>query len=141
MSGGARVRAGRLPETPGADWRTLPADGRDGPLPHFPLSNPTDREWEVWEQLWATPQAVAWEADHLVWEAAAYVRVLVRAEGPRSSALLWTTVRQMSESLGLTASGLARNRWKIGTPEVADDAPAPVRKSARDRMKVVAPGE
>lgn len=146
--GGARARSGPAPTSTErshkskADqqgWVTLPADGRDDALPAFPLSNPTAREYEVWERLWETPQAVMWERLHQEYEVASYVRLLVRAEEPRSSAIVWGQVKQFAESLGLSVSGMQRNRWTIGAPadaEDSEDAPAvPGVVSIADRMR------
>ncbi|MFE2541939.1 hypothetical protein [Actinacidiphila glaucinigra] len=71
-------------------------------------------------------QAVAWDAARLEWEVASYVRVLARAEQPQSSSMLWAQVKQVGESLGLTASGMARNRWVIGAELLDVDPPKPV---------------
>ena len=121
--GGARARSGPAPtstdrshkakaDTQG--WTTLPADGREGPLPAFPLRDPSDREMELWERLWETPQAVMWDQLRQEFEVASYVRLLVRAESPRSSAIIWGQVKQLAESLGLSVSGMQRNRWTVG---------------------------
>jgi hypothetical protein len=64
-----------------------------------------------------------WEQLHQDFEVASYVRLLVRAEMPRSSAIVWGQVKQFAESLGLSVSGMARNRWVIGTIDQEDDAP------------------
>ncbi|MFI8830537.1 hypothetical protein ACIGPN_05865 [Streptomyces afghaniensis] len=105
-------------------WVTLPADGRDGPLPPFPLIDPSPREMDLWERLWETPQATMWEQLHQDFEVASYVRLLVAAEKPRSSAIIWSQVKQFAESLGLSVSGMARNRWTIAAV-AADEADAP----------------
>jgi hypothetical protein len=103
-------------------WVTLPAEGRDGPEPVFPLAFPAERELELWTRLWESPQAVMWERLHLDFEVASYVRLVVRAEAPRSSATLWGQVKQFAESLGLSVSGMARNRWTVAkVPEDDDD--------------------
>lgn len=131
--GGARARSGPAPtstdrshkakaDTQG--WVTLPADGRDGPLPAFPLSSPSDREMDLWERLWETPQATMWDQLRQEFEVASYVRLLVRAESPRSSAIIWGQVKQLAESLGLSVSGMARNRWTIA-PVNADEDQGP----------------
>lgn len=149
--GGARSRSGPAPtsrdrshKADAQGWTTLPAEGRDGPLPAFPLIDPTPREYELWERLWELPQAVAWEAAHLEMEVASYVRLLARAELPRSSALVWGQVKQIGESLGLSASGMQRNRWVIGEVEAddEDDVPptAPNVASLTERLKAVSGG-
>jgi hypothetical protein len=65
-----------------------------------------------------------WEQLHQVFEVASYVRLLVRAESPRGSAIVWGQVKQFAESLGLSVSGMARNRWTIGKVDADDDAPS-----------------
>lgn len=124
-------------------WVTLPADGRDGPEPAWPLAFPTDRELELWARLWETPQATMWEQLHQEFEVASYVRLLVRAESPRSSAIIWGQVKQFAESLGLSVSGMARNRWTIAKSDSDDtqsDAPVahPGVASLTDRLRAVA---
>ena len=69
----------------------LPAEGRIGaapewPLPRLLLDEPglvdllEGREAELWAELWATPQAVAWERLKWTRTVARYVRFEVRAE-------------------------------------------------------------
>jgi len=100
------------------------------------------REVELWQRLWATPQAVQWEALGQDLEVALYVRRLVEVEQPGARANLATLVRQMADALGLTIPGLKTNRWKIAADQVASkreqkrDAP-PARRGARDRFQVI----
>ncbi|MFF8473893.1 hypothetical protein [Streptomyces sp. NPDC015414] len=132
-SGGARARSGPAPtstershkaKSDAQGWVTLPIDGRDGPLPAWPLASPNDREMELWERLWETPQAVMWDQLRQEFEVASYVRLLARAEAPRSSAIIWGQVKQLAESLGLSVSGMARNRWTIDAVNADEDQPA-----------------
>lgn len=149
-SGGARVRSGPAPdpnalrrERDSGEWTNLPAAGRAGPPPAWPLLDGSVREHELWLRLWAMPQALMWERFGLDIEVALYVRQLERFELPRSPIILGTLVRQMADSLGLTTPGLRANRWRI---ERADEQPAatapvlPMRPSARDRLKAVRGG-
>lgn len=131
VSGGPRARSGPVPtstdrshkaKATAEGWVTLPVEGRDGPEPAFPLASPSDREMQLWERLWETPQATMWEQLHQDFEVASYVRLVVRAEKPGSSAIIWGQVKQFAESLGLSVSGMARNRWTIGAIE-DEDAP------------------
>lgn len=143
--GGARSRSGPAPD-PNAltvvdgEWVTLPAVGRSGPAPVWPMPSVTDRESEVWSALWSKPQALEWERlgqEHYV---ALYVRRLVEAEVAGSAVNLSTLVRQMSDELGLTAAGMARNRWKV---ERVDDKSSDrsARQSTKDRFRVVTGGK
>jgi hypothetical protein len=148
--GGARVRSGPAPtstershKAQADGWVTLPAEGRDGPEPAFPLDMATPRELDLWSRLWETPQAVMWEQLHQDFEVASYVRLLVRAESPRSSAIVWGQVKQFAESLGLSVSGMQRNRWTIAAADDADEAPqAPSAQvtSLAERLRAVQGG-
>jgi hypothetical protein len=61
-----------------------------------------------------------WEQLSQEFEVASYVRLLVRAEKPGSSAIIWGQVKQFAESLGLSVSGMARNRWLVGTIDAGE---------------------
>lgn len=149
--GGARVVSGPPPDpsalrrnrpTDKAGWTTLPAGGRRGPAPEWPLVSPADRELDLWEDLWSRPQAVMWEelGQHL--EVAMYVRCLAEAERIDGRIDIKKLARQYMDSLGLSVQGMLRNRWKVAPAAEVDDtvvpaAPAPRRPSARDRLRVV----
>jgi len=147
--GGARTRSGPSPdphalrrERDEGEWKVLPATGRPGAPPPWPLGGKqTARERTLWSQLWALPQAVMWERQSQSLEVALYARRLSEAETPGSAVSLSTLVRQMADSLGLTTPGLRANRWRIDSPadEPASSGPAP-RRQARERFKVVAGG-
>jgi hypothetical protein len=125
-------------------WVSLPPEGRDGPLPAFPLADPAPRELDLWERLWESPQAVMWEQLHQDFEVASYVRCLYRAEGPRGSFNYWSQVKQIGESLGLSVSGMARNRWTIAKVDAEEEAGAPQASaqvtSLADRLKAARGG-
>ena len=145
--GGARSRSGPAPtstdrshKADSQGWTTLPAEGRDGPLPAFPLLSPSTREMDLWERLWETPQAVMWEQLSQEFEVAAYVRLLARAELPKSSSMIWAQVKQVGESLGLSVSGMQRNRWTVGEIKAEDtqiSPSVPGIPSLTDRLKAV----
>lgn len=143
-SGGARTRSGPPPdpnalhrERDAGEWVTLPAAGRAGPLPEWPLVNPTKRELAFWATLWVLPQAVMWERQQQTLEVALYVRRLVEAEKSQAAVNLSTLVRQMSDSLGLTTPGLRSNRWRIGPESPAATARVTPTERSRARLKVV----
>lgn len=102
-------------------------------------------ELELWDELWALPQAVMWERQHQNFEVALYCRRACEAQERGSKVNLGTLVRQMADSLGITTPGLQRNRWKIDRP---GGAPAPReggggqkrRGSTRGRLTVVPDG-
>ncbi len=145
--GGARARSGPAPDPDAlrrdrrddASWLTLPMAGRPGDPPDWPLASPTDRELELWAQEWRRPQALIWERNGQQVEVAMYVRTLVQAEGPCPVALRALLVRQQ-EALGLSLTGLSRNRWRI-EPRPEQGAPrsqgSAAKRSARSRLRVV----
>jgi hypothetical protein len=129
-------------------WKTLPAEGYSGEVPEWPLTEPTPREQAIWGDLWAKPQAVMWAELGQALEVALFCRTLAEAERPDARADIKKMVRGYLDSLGLSVSGMLRNRWKIApaVDAVVLDLPAGAaepsrRRSARDRMKVVPNGE
>ena len=201
--GGARVNSGPPPDPDAlrrdrkedrAGWTILPAAGRQGDAPEWPLppearlsamlelvesqremleaqieaADATPRgamaklsrldqkiaevkyrldrvaalELEIWETLWHTPQAVAWEALRWTREVAVYTRWQSLGElGDLDAA---KEARQWSDRLGLNSTALLRNRWKIdgAVPAAAPAPPAPRRRrtGAKDRLKVIEGG-
>lgn len=122
-------------------WTLLPAAGREGEVPEWPLDAQTAREAVLWKREWRRPQALMWERNGQELEVAMYVRSLAAAERLDAAVAARTLVRQQQESLGLSVPGLARNRWAIEA-ETRQAAPAarPVGRSAKDRFKVVSGG-
>jgi hypothetical protein len=129
-SGGARARSGPAPDRnairngrAGADWIRLPASGRKGAPPAFPLSRPTARELALWAQEWRRPQAIMWEANGQELEVALYVRAVRIAEGAKAKVGDRNLVPRLQEALGLSQPGLARNHWIIDSGDPAGEAP------------------
>ena len=149
--GGARNRSGppANPDSGRSDQRgysltALPAEGYTGPIPDFPLPDPTDRELAVWDDLWRTPQACAWSMPSERWRSqtvALYVRTKVRCEAADAGASLLGQLHRFADQIGMTTAGLAEMGWKVAVDETATKRTAkkaaPKRASARDRMKVV----
>ncbi|MGW9242542.1 hypothetical protein ACWGRL_28030 [[Kitasatospora] papulosa] len=132
-------------KTDAAGWRTLPAEGRTGEPPEWPLTEPTDREWNIWGDLWEKPQALMWEELGQVLEVALFARTLAEAEKPDARVDVKKMVRGYLDSMGLSVAGMLRNRWRIEPAAEETDAEvlamAPRRPSVRDRIKVVPSGE
>ncbi len=150
--GGARPVSGPAPDpnalrrTRPSDqsrWTMLPAEGRQGNPPWWPLTEANERERVLWDELWERPQAVMWDQLGQTLEVALFVRTLAESEQPGSILASRQLARQSMESLGLTVQGMLRNRWKIviAAEDLEDDEETELqarpRRSARDRMKVV----
>lgn len=150
--GGARARSGPAPdptafrrERDAGDWTILPAEGRQGATPEWPLTDQTFRENELWQKLWLRPQALMWERYGQDTEVALYVRRLTEAEMMNTPVNLTTLVRQMADSLGLTSPGMRANRWRIDRLEDTREQPSstvtPIApNSARERLKAISGG-
>lgn len=157
-SGGRRARPGGRGPDPGSlrqaklaeaagvttagEWTVLPASGRKGRTPAWPLHPAaTPRERKVWTALWKLPQAIMWEKLGQQILVGLYVRRLVEAEAPGAKVTLSTLVRQMADSLGLSVPGLVSNRWRIEAPP--EQAPSSTHSSSatgsRARLRVVDP--
>lgn len=151
----------------------LPAEGYDGPVPDFPLrkrliwnewfegsgrdrerhreiddgatEDVWERELDLWEWLWHTPQACAWSMPSERWRLhtiALYVRTLVLCESSEATAADKNSLHRFADQIGMTTAGLAEMGWRVAVDEVAqrraEPAPTePSRQSSRDRMKVV----
>lgn len=150
--GGARNRSGPAPQEGsgrsdrrGYSLTALPAEGYTGEAPEFPLPDPSDRELEVWEQAWRTPQACAWSMPSESWRirtVALWVRTSVRCESQEASSSLLAQLHRFSDQIGMTTAGLAEMGWKVAVDEVAAKAAehtsAPSKPpSSRDRLKAV----
>lgn len=125
-SGGARARRnGADPNAVRRDndhleFEELPADGRAGDAPDWPLSpRATRREVALWRQEWRRPQAVAWQARGQEIEVALYVRTLRMTEKPGATAAMLAELRRQRDALGLTANGMKSLRWIIETGQKA----------------------
>ena len=115
----------------------LPASGRKGRPPRWPLPGHEDPfELAAWAQLWATPQAVAWERLGWVRTVARYCRVMVAAEQSDATAAMLSQATMLEDRLGLTPRAMRMLLWQIAPDEVAEKREEHV-LSARERMKAV----
>ena len=131
----------------------LPSQGYDGPVPEFPLrkrviwnvyfvGNGKDREqvkeldggatesvWEreleLWDWLWTTPQACAWSMPSERWRLhviALYVRTFAICEGDEATAADKNSLHRFADQIGLTTAGLAEMGWAVAVDQVAAKA-------------------
>jgi hypothetical protein len=111
----------------------LPAEGRKGPPPPWPLDGkPNAQIQRIWRQLWATPQAVAWERLGWTRVVARYARVALAAEVLDKDAL--AEARHLEDRLGLTPKAMRMLLWEIVADEVAEQREA---SDVRSRIKAV----
>jgi hypothetical protein len=108
------------------DWRRLPAAGRPGEPPAFPIGRPTKAAAALWAQLWATPQATAWEALGWVRTVARYTKLVLASERPKAPGYLLAEVRQLEDRLGLNPMAMRRLMWEIESTPAAEAVPADV---------------
>jgi hypothetical protein len=108
----------------------LPAEGRQGSAPEWPLSEASVEELEIWNSLWRTPQSSAWTPGWTRTQAR-LARMLAEAEKPGARSSLLSEVRQHEAALGLTAVSLARLHWQIEPTELATVTPIPERPRRR----------
>ena len=134
------VRSGRGLSQP---LMTLPAGGRPGKPPKWPLPGANDDELALWASLWKLPQAVAWERIGSERVVARYCRLLAIAEmresagaAVRGVAGLLGEVRQLEDRLGLSPVAMLRLRWQIAPDEVGERRQAQS-TSARGRLRAV----
>ncbi len=95
----------------------LPASGCDLPAPDMPAV----REWseferQVWNDLWASPQATQWDDSNVPTVAAMIVYYVAILRGEASA---WEAqeYRHSSGSLGLTPAGMKLLGWVIDDDE------------------------
>lgn len=115
----------------------LPAEGRKGRTPKWPIGSPSEAEDALWRELWRTPQAVAWERLRWTRVVARYVKVALEAEGDDATAPILGETRQLEDRLGLSPMAMLRLRWEIVTDELAERRET--LSSTRARPRVVDP--
>jgi hypothetical protein len=147
---------------------SLPSEGYQGEIPAFPLPRVPvyweyfvektkvrdiddtatemrqERELELWEWAWRTPQACAWIGQPWRWQAVAmWVRTSALCESSEATAADKNSLHRFADQIGLTPAGLRENGWKIAVDEVQakrDETAvgaAVAEPSARRRFSVV----
>lgn len=129
----------------GYSLKALPAEGYTGPAPEFPLPRRpvhfqsfedkrpvrvfdeqatqavADRERELWEWAWSTPQACAWSMPSERWRwhtIAMWVRTAVICESSEATAADKGSLHRFADQIGLTTAGLAAMGWTVAVDEV-----------------------
>lgn len=147
-------------EARGFKLTALPAEGYTGLAPVFPLPRRSvyrwefedkrrfqvfddeatqevaDRELELWEWVWSTPQACAWSMPSERWRAytvAMWVRTAVICESSDATAADKNSLHRFADQIGLTTAGLREMGWKVAVDELA--------ARAADRQEPAAPAK
>lgn len=117
------------------DWVMLPADGRKGRAPRWPLSGRVQRGWA---ELWRRPQAVMWERNGDEYLVARYLvlRNAIQDELDNSvvNATAMAELRQIEDRLGLSPMAMKRLQWEIGDAEQSKPEDDGVVIDAHDRF-------
>lgn len=150
----------------GLVFTALPAQGYGGDVPAFPLprvpvydiyfedkvrhkvldeaatEHRFERERDLWEWAWRTPQAAAWITEPWRWQTVAlWVRTAAVCESGDATAADKNSLHRFADQIGLTPAGLRENGWRIAPDELAEKrtekTSAPSTPSARDRMRAL----
>ena len=145
--GGARARSGPPPSpnsgrSENRAWTDLPASGREGDPPAWPLTEPTPRERVLWDRWWRKPEALIWEQDGSADYVALTVRMFAEAEVEKASAENRKTVRMMMADLYLTRDAKDRAGFRVVDQVAAKAAEKEAERpsSSRSRLTVVKDG-
>lgn len=125
----------------GATPTRLPAAGRSGPPPVWPLPKHPETsaraaEREFWNRVWSKPQALMWDQQQCYDVVARYVRLSVEVNRGFAGPPLLAEVRQLEDRLGLSPQSMLRLRWIIEADEVVERTDSKV-LDIRDRLKAV----
>jgi hypothetical protein len=119
----------------------LPAEGRQGRAPRWPLDKMRAGELRAWRELWATPQAQEWERLGWTRVVARYCRIMVRAESADPvDKDAQAEARQLEDRLGLTPKAMRLLLWTIVGDQVREkrqEREAAAEPTARDLIKAV----
>lgn len=112
----------------------LPAEGRQGDPPPWPLDWGSEDELALWDDLWHTPQAVVWERYRWTRAVARYCTLITLAESGTltisQQVSVMAEIRQIEDRLGLNPVAMLRLRWEVAPDEVGEarQAQAPRRR-------------
>lgn len=155
--GGSRNRSGpaadpssERSERRGVRLTALPAEGREGKPPTWPLPKRSAytvgrdengkpfreydegetqevaaRELELWAWAWSLPQACAWSLPSEAWRLhtiAMWVRTYVICESNDATAADKSSLHRFADQIGLTPAGLKENGWAIAQDELGAKA-------------------
>jgi hypothetical protein len=136
-------------EARGYSLAALPAEGFSGEVPEWTLpkrvvyytewedkrpvrhidldatEHVAEREQQLWEWAWRTPQACAWSMRSEHWRHYAvsmWVRTAVICESSEATAADKNSLHRFADQIGFTDAGLAAMGWKVAVDEVSEKA-------------------
>lgn len=112
----------------------LPAEGRGGPTPKWPLAGGSARELAEWAAVWRLPVATVWERAGWGHEVALYVRWLVQAE--KGSVEASREMRMWSDRIGMNPQTMQRLGWVVDEP--LEPSPPALFSTPRSHRRVAA---
>lgn len=123
-------------------WLDLPSGGYGGEVPEWPLGpsilvetlGTADRERELWETIWRTPQAEAWARNGWDRDVALYVRFFTIGETGRLDEA--KEARMWSDRLGLNPAAMLKNRWRVRPDEVGEQRQQQAKPAAKARRRL-----
>lgn len=121
---------------PMANTVKLPAEGRKGAAPKWPLHC---EKPEIWDELWALPQAVMWERQGWTRTLARYAKLVVDTE--RSDEVTGkelSEIRQLEIEFGITPKAMRHLQWEVVSDEV-DEVRQEKSKPAKRRVLKAVP--
>lgn len=114
---------------PRVGQQRLPAEGRQGPPPPWPLdSKPTASMRGMWKDYWKKPQAVVWEAIGCERVVAMLCLFEDQINNGSTVATVLTRHGQIQDRLGLTPKAMRALLWEID----GEAQPAAANSSALD---------
>lgn len=112
----------RRRNAPRANTTLLPAGGRLGPAPKWPLGG---LPAEGWDDIWSRPQAVMWEKMGAAEIVARYLLLREKIADPAypesQNASFWNVLTNLEDRLGLTPTAMMRLQWEIEGTTVQPD--------------------
>lgn len=117
----------RRRNTPRANTVKLPAQGRAGPIPPWPMQTKKPDEWDL---VWRLPQAVMWEGMGAEPIVARYIDLRDKVMDPAfpegKNASFWNVLMALEDRLGLTPTAMLKLQWEIdGTAHDPDQGDNP----------------
>ena len=96
-------------------FRVLPASGRKGRAPKWPLADPPSAVQAArWRRLWKSPQATAWSDMGQIEESVAYYVLLESwSLSEDCPGAIRAEMRQMNDRLGLNPKAMRSLGWQV----------------------------